>query len=261
MNMTILSVASLAKHIITEILIPRLEKERNKHTGMSISGYIEFSKDNDRLYQLAKLTVSGIKGHLHYLKNEDLEDFISNVISTTIQNESNEYHRFLKSRNGFWTNTFNVCSEKGFSDFSRTFSYFLFKAVQSETRKLKYRFKHEVNILEDSDGEKSLIDDMKDERDDKNSYDNFSGFEDGIEKIKKFADTTKEFDDLDRMIFWKWMEKKDNGNFTDKIKMSKNVYPHIIEELKKSGRKITAVALHSRWKRIRLFLKEEILKN
>jgi len=261
MNMMVMSVSSLIKHIIDKILIPRIEKEGNKYSSDSISRYIELSGDKDRMYQLAKLTVSGIKERLYYLKNEDLEDFLSNVISSTIQGESNGYQKFMKSRNGFWTGTFNVFSDRGFSDFGRTFSYFLFKAVQGETRKLKYRFKHEVSVIDDSDKNISLVNEMEDERDDNRSYYNFSQFEKGVEKIKKFAETTKEFDDLDRKIFFAWLKEKDNGNFTENVNVSKTVYAPIISELKLSGKKITPAALHFRWKRIRLFLKEEIFNN
>lgn len=259
MNMMIRTVSCFSKYIIDEILIPRLEAGDSQYAKDSIVGYRALSSDEERRNLLSKNCISRIKEKLRYLKPEDLEDFVSNVISTTIQSESNDYHMFLKSRNGFWTTTFDVLSDHGYCDFEKTFSYFMFKAVQSETSKLKYRFKHEVFVIEDCDGEISLFDEREDERDDDKSLANFSGFEENISRMVQFAETTPDFDHLDRKIFKKWIELKDNGNFTDSVNMVKMVYNPIISDMRDGGGDITTSALHFRWNRIRLFLKDFIL--
>lgn len=257
MNIMVISVSGLIKHIIDEILIPRIRE--TKTSKDILQSYADFSKDENGRYKLAKITLSNIKGRLSYLSKADFEDFVCNVISTTIQNESNDYHRFLKSRNGFWASRFEVDSVNGFNDFHKTFSYFMFKAVQSESRTISYRFKHEVGVLEDNDGEQSIVSEMPDNNDSETKMQNMCGFEDKLEKMKVFALNFKEFDYIDKMIFSTWIKEKDNGNFTDSVNMLKSVFSPIIEELKVSGVAITSSALHFRWKRIRLFLKDFVL--
>lgn len=259
MNMMIRSVSYLARHIITEIILPRMEKLGQKIPNESVENFVALAKDDDRLYQLAKISVSGARERLKFLKSGDFEDFVSNVISTTIQESTNDYHEYLKSRHGFWGETYDVSGERGYADFGRTFSFFMLRAIQSESSVLKYRFKHEVGIIEDMDGEISLIDEVEEKRDELASYSNFSGFEKCVEKIKTFAETTKEFDELDRLIFNTWFSKKDNENFCEKINMIKDVYSPIIQSFEEKGNTISESALHFRWKRIRLFLKDSLL--
>jgi len=258
MNMMVLSVSSLVKHIILEILIPRVKKDRDGSEEY-IQSFINLANDDDRCYKLAHTTVSGIKDRLRYIRQEDLEDFMSNVISSTIQTGSNQYHRFLKSRNGFWTSTFDMESNKSCEEFCRTFSYFFFKAVQSESRSLSYRLKHEVNTIDNEDGETTIISGLEDKRKSEEILESFSKFEEYVDKIKLYAEKTDDFDDLDRKIFKTWMAQKDNGNFTESVNMLKTVYKPIIDELKSNDVEISASALHFRWNRIRLFLKDATL--
>lgn len=259
--MMMLAVSSLCKHVVKEILIPRvkteIEKTNSYNLKQTLSFYDVFAKDDERCYHLAKCAVTGIKERLSYIRKEDLDDFICNVITSTIQTETNDYHKFLKSRNGFWTTKFDINENP--ENFLKTFSYFLFKAVQSESRSIAVRFKYEVNIADDENGECSLLTNLADTNMTDSKYEKMTSFEEKINEVKAFVSISDDFDDLDRSIFNRWFALKDTESFNETVNMLQDVYNPLIIELKEAGRDITSSALFFRWKRIRKILKKHLM--
>lgn len=244
------SVSMLFCYITEKILIPRLNDTEK------ISQYQEFIQNKDVVFSECDKIIKNLRNRFNKVSESNLEDFIGNVLLTTIKESSNTY---LHSRYGFWAKTFDIHGCSGVKELIRTFSYYMYKSVQSEVGIMNYHLKkHEVSLIEDESGN-SVLDILPDLREN-DLYSKHLEFEEKFEKMISKARNYKGFDDLDKNILEKWIKLRDNEHFDGRINMLKEIFLPIIAELKQDGNKITSSALHFRWKKIRSWLKEFILE-
>jgi len=247
------AVEALAKHIITERLIPRVTEllktpsDQDSHYKSLLAYYYEMLTANN-CYLLAEKSLIGLHSNMKYLNPTDLEDLVCNVITSSLQPEDNDYKRVKKSTYGFWGDRFEL--ERSAFSFEITFSYVLYKAVQSEARNLVTRAKHEVQMLVGSDDDMWKLDSYADENDVQEKAELMSGFEDSLVQMKDRVLGLKSMDEINRLIFLKWFEQKDKTNFSQYVNMLRLVFEPAQKELSENGIQITTSAMHYRWKKI-----------
>lgn len=252
MNLTTLAIAGLMKHVLETTLIPRVKEEKSEldktHFKNLLKHYEDIvSKQSLQLY-FAQSTMTGLMNHFKYLRREDLEDFIGTVINFTIQSQKTDFGKQRKSLCQFWTQVFDLSKEP--NTFEKTFSYFLYKAVQSETRGLFNRRKYEMNLFYNEKGECLALNELKSENDEIDNYNKMTEFEKKLISFKEEVLSHPKLDEIDKKIFERWLALKIEGNFTNKVNISKDVVDHIKTELANTDMPFKASTLAFRWKRV-----------
>lgn len=267
MNLTTLAVSELVKHILCETLIPRVKDEikKNKenkdkvcHYKTLIAHYRNIVDNKSVQLAIAQKTMNSINNHFRYLRKEDLEDFIGEVINFTIQSKTNDYGKLRKSQYGFWVDTFDLSRDP--TTFENTFSYFLYKAVQSETRSLYYRQKHEVNLLYNENDECLKLNELADTKETDVKEASMNEFEMALVNFRQKVLESKILDEIDLSIFNKWWELKNSGSFFQNINMAVDVYRPLLEGLKDQEIKFSESSMHYRWKKIQKVMKSSMKK-
>lgn len=201
--------------------------------------------------QIAKKTLRAVLNNFRGVHPDTLMDMISDVITSTIQSERNEYNKVKKSTFGFWKQTFNLNPDE--SRFDVCFPHIFFKAIQTLLKSVKIRNGHEVIDPRSEDNDEwTYISTVKDERNEKEKEEYMTGYEQKIKEIYSAVLGREDLDELSLNIFSRWFSlKEERLEFDRPVKMSSEVYPVIQKEyFEQTGKNISQVSLHVRWKKV-----------
>jgi len=252
-NITVV-MTELEKHIIREILIPRIKAlpETESYKGNAYDYYLNLLKDESTLEVISMKTCGFIYKTFCGYPQDILDDMMSDIVSATIQDKTNGYRKLKKSTHGFWKDRFGLNPEN--SSFSTSFSNVCFRAVQTAAKTLETRKRHETNdfMMKTERGDDlSYIETVKDDRNTDEKTGIMAGYDKIIYEMYDYVLNQTDLDEVSKMIFKVWFSKKEERmDFSVPVRMSSEVYPVVRAMLIEKGEKtLSSGSLHIRWKR------------
>ena len=248
-------VSELERHIIREILIPRIQNlpETEVYKEKSLEYYSRLLLNQEVLDSISAKTCGFIYKTFCGYSQHILDDMMSDIVSATIQDTTNEYRKVKKSTHGFWKSRFDLNPDS--SSFSTSFLNVCFRAIQTSAKTFESRKKHETNDFvtkNDRNDDVSYVESVRDDRETELKLENMTGYDSLIYEMYNYVINQTDLDNIAKEIFRVWFSKKeDKKDFSVIVKMSSEVYPAVRQLMIAEGKKpLSPVSMHIRWKQV-----------
>lgn len=249
------SFVELEKHIITNIVLPRIRSlpDSESYKGEAEDFYLKLLSNQDELETISSKTCGLIYRTFSGYSSDVVDDVMGDIVSATIQDQTNEYRKVKKSTHGFWRDRFDLNPKT--SSFSVSFSNVCFRAMQTAAKMIETRKKHEQNdflISAEGKDEHYFTECIPDTRDTLTKFENMTGYDDVIRKMYDHIMSCPGLDTTAKLIFKVWFDKKEERlDFSASVRMSSEVYPAVSQLLEHNGEKAMGMtSYHLRWKEV-----------